>query len=169
MGWGTYIRKMKMVNCPSCLTPHEATRSDAKCPSCHKKRYAIKAAKFRAENPELAIAKLSDWRKSNAEHTKAYGKKYRAENKGARVALQMKRQAAQKNRTPKWANLDHIKGMYELCGLFRSVGVMLEVDHVVPLKGKTVSGLHVENNLQLLHEKLNGIKKNKFSELNDGY
>lgn len=67
-------------------------------------------------------------------------------------------------RSPSWANLDHIAGMYELCGLFRGAGLDLHVDHIIPLQGEIVSGLHVENNLQLLPRLENIGKKNLFSE-----
>lgn len=57
---------------------------------------------------------------------------------------------------PKWANKDKIKEIY----MNRPQGC--EVDHIIPLKGKFVSGLHVENNLQYLSAFDNRSKNNKF-------
>lgn len=58
--------------------------------------------------------------------------------------------------TPKWAGLVAIRGIYRAA---RAAG--LEVDHVVPLAGERVCGLHVQNNLQMLTRSENASKGNK--------
>lgn len=59
-------------------------------------------------------------------------------------------------RIPKWANLEKIFEIYKN----RKKGY--HVDHIIPLQGKNVSGLHVENNLQYLKAKDNLSKGNNF-------
>ena len=68
----------------------------------------------------------------------------------------MKRVAAKKNRTPPWVDMDAIKDIY------MNVPKGYEVDHIVPLQGKLVSGLHIAENLQYLTKQDNWNKKNKF-------
>lgn len=60
-------------------------------------------------------------------------------------------------RTPKWADLDKIKEIYSKCPKG------YHVDHIIPLNGNMVSGLHVENNLQYLTAKDNFSKGNRTS------
>jgi 5-methylcytosine-specific restriction endonuclease McrA len=66
------------------------------------------------------------------------------------------RRALRKKATPLWACEDLIKVVYEKAKLLG-----MDVDHVVPLRGKTVSGLHTWWNLQLLHPEDNRAKSNK--------
>ena len=60
------------------------------------------------------------------------------------------------DRTPSWSNQVKIKEFYDKCPSG------YHVDHIVPLQGRLVSGLHVENNLQYLTAEENLSKQNKF-------
>lgn len=86
-----------------------------------------------------------------------------------------KRRAAKLDRTPCWLTdeaLLLIADFYYLAkALTESSGVKYVVDHIIPLQGETVSGLHVPSNLQLLTEAENASKRNKFNpeEFNNGY
>lgn len=59
-----------------------------------------------------------------------------------------------KRQMPKWANVEKILEIYA------NKPTGYEVDHIIPLRGKLVSGLHVENNLQYLTKQQNGSKNN---------
>lgn len=70
-----------------------------------------------------------------------------------------KYQTAKLKRCPKWANLEKIKEIYMNCPKG------YHVDHIIPLRGKNVSGLHVENNLQYLPASENHSKGNKYGKI----
>lgn len=66
--------------------------------------------------------------------------------------------ASRLQRTPLWADLELIELFYKSCPEH------YQVDHIIPLNGKIVSGLHVINNLQYL-PRLDNLKKgNKFEQ-----
>ncbi len=66
-------------------------------------------------------------------------------------------------RTPSWANKKKIARVYEICRIISDdTGIPHEVDHIIPLQGKNISGLHVHENLQILLKSENRAKSNKF-------
>lgn len=66
-------------------------------------------------------------------------------------------QLHKRKRLPKWLAIDDVLPLYALADKFG-----LTVDHIVPLNGKTVSGLHVPWNLQLLTRSENSRKGASF-------
>lgn len=169
MKLGTYIRVMKTVLCSKCGEPHRATRNDAICKACHAQRRAIwakqhpekvAAKKVKYLATPKGIAKTKEY--SALSKVKEYNHKWFAEHPELRCAYSANRRASELQATPLWANLDHIAGMYELCGLFRRIGLDWEVDHIIPLQGKRVSGFHVEDNLQIIPSVINAKKSNHF-------
>lgn len=77
-------------------------------------------------------------------------------NKSDYLERNARRRAVVKQATPTWANKDKLKEIYANCP------IGYHVDHIVPLRGLNVCGLHVENNLQYLTEEENLKKHNKF-------
>ena len=121
---------------------------------------------YRVENRERIAIGMISWRQRNADHVKAYGKKYRKENKHLVNFLCQKRKIDLINRTPKWLNEEDlwmIEQAYDLA-IKRSAatGIQWHVDHIIPLRGKCVSGLHVPTNLQVIPWYENQRKTNKF-------
>jgi hypothetical protein len=78
-------------------------------------------------------------------------------------ARDSKRRASELRATPTWANLNQIKRVYELCKkVSDKTGVEHHVDHIIPLQGKNVCGLHVEKNLAVVPARMNLTKGNTF-------
>jgi hypothetical protein len=79
----------------------------------------------------------------------------------------MKRHAQKLNATPAWLTEDDhwlIEEAYDLARLrTQMLGFKWHVDHIVPLRGKYVSGLHVPYNLQVIPASVNCAKRNKIS------
>lgn len=93
------------------------------------------------QNPEVASSNRQRWNKANPERHRQYASK---------------RRAAKLDRTPPWADLEAIKQFYIDCPKD------MQVDHVVPLQGKLISGLHVLANLQYLTPAENMSKGNRW-------
>ena len=87
-------------------------------------------------------------------------------NKPRYTSKDAKRHAAKMERTPSWANNQLIAAYYkEAKRLEELTGIQFHVDHIIPLQGELVSGLHVETNLQLLPAHENIGKSNSFDPM----
>ena len=98
---------------------------------------------------------------------RGYQQSYYQNNKAFFAQKTRNRQASKRTRTPYWLDKAHVvemEGVYEYCRIFNEFihdpSDKLEVDHIVPLNGKTVSGLHVPWNLQVITCKENAEKRN---------
>jgi len=82
----------------------------------------------------------------------------------AQYRLISQKQCAKKLKaTPKWADLEKIKTIYqEAARLETFTGIPMHVDHVVPLGSKIVCGLNCEQNLQILTKSENIAKRNRW-------
>jgi hypothetical protein len=99
--------------------------------------------------------KIKIYAENNKERLLKYRKEYRLKNNHLINALQAKRRSLKLNATPKFANLNKIKEIYKNCPKGYTV------DHIIPLQGNNVCGLHVEWNLQYLTRSENSSKSNK--------
>ena len=80
---------------------------------------------------------------------------YKSQTRSKQNALHAKYKAAKLQQVPAWADLAAIQQIYQ-----QATAQGLTVDHIVPLRGKNVSGLHVHYNLQLLTKSENSTKGN---------
>lgn len=127
-----------------------------------KKRYLSNATYYksrarirRLEKPEECSSAVRRWVTQNRAASKLIKERWRQNNLGKVAAKEAKRRATKLSATPSWANLEAIKNVYENCPKG------YHVDHIVPLKGIEVCGLHVSWNLQYLPAMDNIRKGNK--------
>lgn len=79
------------------------------------------------------------------------------------LAISARRRATKTNATPPWADQQEIRAVYRKAKeIERATGQKMHVDHVVPLRGETVTGLHTAENLQVIPAKENIKKSNKW-------
>lgn len=132
-------------------------------------RIAYSKAYYQA-NKEAVNARSKAYRRANKEHYAAlyresYLRSYPAK-KAAYIARSAERRAAMLRATPPWCDLEKIKAVYVECARIAPsyVPVCLHVDHIVPLRGRIVCGLHVSDNLNIVSERFNLMKKNRFDQ-----
>lgn len=118
----------------------------------NKSRYMEWATKARNRRLQKHKEYNKEWRSKNKETLAKYTAKYRAQKKLA---------------YPSWANEFYIEEIYHLAHLrTKLTGIEWHVDHIIPLQGKNVCGLHVETNLQVIPGKINRQKSNKYVNTN---
>lgn len=121
--------------------------------------------KYAEKNKEACRQRVAAWREANKEKMQAARRAWREKNKSKDLANTRARQLGKKNRTPSWLNSDEmwmIDEAYKLAAdRTKLFGFVWNVDHVVPLNGKQVSGLHVPWNLQVIPGVENSRKGNR--------
>jgi hypothetical protein len=119
---------------------------------------------YKTSNKTLVKKQKSLWDKRNAE----WRKTYRKLNTGKYNSYAMKRYVREKLAQPTGLSdkyLRELESFYWMAKDLKAVtGETYHVDHIVPLQGKNVCGLHVSWNLQILPADLNMSKSNTFEE-----
>ena len=102
----------------------------------------------------------------DVEKTRAKLRAYQKRNLHIFAKAKAQRKAAELQRTPKWLTEDDlwmIEQAYEIAARrSKMFGIVFHVDHIIPLQGKQVSGLHVPLNLQVIPALENRAKSNRF-------
>jgi len=117
--------------------------------SC-KKAYDENPEKFRKKS---LARRAADREKSRKIVSKSYKKIYASRRERERARLSAA-SAARRRLPPNWLGAIFMAQIQEFYDVAKAVtmqtGVMHHVDHIVPLNGKTVSGLHVPWNMQII-------------------
>lgn len=132
------------------------------------KERARNKAKYEA-NIEKRKAQNKVWRLANLEkiktNQKIRDKIWTKSNSGKKNAYTAKRRAKKLQATPLWLTPEQHKEMIDMYILAKELRWLsespLEVDHIIPLQGENISGLHVPWNLQILPKSMNRSKGNK--------
>ena len=176
-----------------CPAGHDSERftSTRGCCVC----VAGKSVEWKAANPDRALVQKRVWRNANIDKARALNlanqklhreaankrnRKYAAANREilriknkawnqmnpAKVAAKASKYRAKKlQATPPWSDLALIEDIYELAAIYRDFGHDVDVDHIIPLQGRSVCGLHIPHNLQVITSVLNKSKSNGFAIL----
>lgn len=152
------------------------SRRASACKVCKREQ----SRKYRDTNRELCRHRCREWRNKNILHEKSRQKEYynknknklseknrlyRITNSGYFAHKTQERFALKLKATPAWANEGYIKLFYKLAKIEeKRTGRKVHVDHIVPLQGERVCGLHCEDNLQLMFAEDNMEKGNKHAD-----
>lgn len=155
-------RYVSSSECVECRKAKNATLKDKQAAWAENNRERVRAvSKFLYyANVEAQRARSRMKWAIDSDRVKATNKAWADKNPGIWNHYGAKRRAAMRQRTPSWACMERIKDIYRNCP------EGFHVDHIVPLRGKTVCGFHSQDNLQYLTAAEN---QRKFNRLEESY
>lgn len=120
------------------------------------------------ENREKVLERVKEYKRKNPELKKQQDRDYIKRNPHVARAAKANYKKSRKRATPKWLTKEHFGEIKEFHRLAiekaKETGIEHHVDHIVPLQGKTVCGLHVPWNLRVITHTENRQKTNKLLE-----
>ena len=148
----------KVAANPNWYAEHYAKNKD-RIDAHSKKQYAV--------NRVDRIEKQKQWAEENPSKVRTYKSAWKKANPGFVREDSVRRRLAYVQQTPAWADARRTRAYYDVCSFFNEVNgyTKYHVDHIIPLRGKRVSGLHVHTNLRVIPARENERKNNKFEVL----
>lgn len=147
----------------------------------NRETYITRAKVWRAENKERKAeldaaygkthraesnTRVKAYKKANPEKTKTSNQKWVTKNRDKVRHYSLERVAARHRAVPSWyGELDRFVAEEAACLAVlreKTTGLKWHVDHIIPLRGKTVCGLHVWNNFAVIPARLNMSKGNRY-------
>lgn len=156
--------------CINCSEPlDEGKRSHAKFCTVQCKKNAEHKRRIADEDKrETNRLRAKAWREANKDRAKAKVSEWQRQNRARCTAIGMKYIASKKSATPNWLDKkmeQDIQDIYWLADDVRKISPdNYHVDHVIPLQGQGVCGLHVPWNLQVLPSDINISKGNRTND-----
>jgi hypothetical protein len=149
--WKSYILKLYNYKyCTICKNIYKLNNfrsTDIRCKTCDKNYHKL----YYKENREKILTNCKEYYKNN---------------KPKYIAKDAKRRASKLQRTPTWLTEEDQWMFNEIYSLAKQreelTGIKWHVDHIIPLHGTLVCGLHVPTNLQVITAKRNLEKSNKY-------
>lgn len=155
---------------------NDKSRKDGKnprCKSCDSVYFSNRSQETRLKEKERVSSGrydnyYSEYRIKNRDKKRVADKLWRQSNKDKRRASEALREARKLKATPPWLSKNHLEEIKFIYAQARDcqvvTGEIYHVDHIVPLQGKNVCGLHVPWNLQVLPAEVNIRKNNRYEE-----
>ena len=114
-------------------------------------------------NPDKGRALSRAWKQANPEKNRAYSRAHYARNKEYYILRAIERSRVVTKQKPAWNDRAKMLAIYAECNKRNEKAEYIKwhVDHIIPLRGKNVWGLHVHTNLQVIPAKENIAKSNK--------
>lgn len=125
---------------------------------------AARGKRYREANRETESERRKQYRAANADRIRARNAAYREANRDRYASYQKARECRIRKAMPPWVTEAELAPFYALARDFTiQTSIAHHVDHIVPLQGRGVCGLHVPWNLQVLPAQANQSKGNRLA------
>jgi hypothetical protein len=143
--------------------PEAARDSNRRSYIKHRDARIRRQREYNEANREEINRKARDFARDNPEVIKQRARKHYEANRAKIIERARIREADLADRTVPWRNQEEIEEIYRQAAILSEAsGVPMEVDHIIPLRGENVSGLHHEDNLLIMPRRNNRAKSNLF-------